>query len=666
MQEIPNAGPQPGADADSGARSEPAAGRTDGAASPPPRRNFLRQAMAGAGGIVVAASANGADATNPAAPPGTAAGTQAKGAGEAARAGVQLIERPGSDFMMDVIRTLDLDYVSTNPGSSFRSLHESLVNYGGNRKPELLTCLHEEAAVAMAHGYAKAAGKPMGVFVHGTVGLQHAAMAVYNAWVDRVPVIIFAGNGVDADKRRPGTEWNHSVQDAAAMVRDFVKWDDAPGSLQHFAESTVRAYKIAMTPPTEPVLVMADIDLQEDAIHEKDLKIPKLSRSIPPQGDAAALTEAARWLADAKFPVIVADRMARDQEGVDRLVMLAEKLGAAVVDLGGRMNFPTRHPLAHSDRRRVLMREADVVLLLEVADPWGQFNSFSDPAKIKRFVARQGVKVINLSMQDVYIRSNYQDFQRYMPVDLAINGDAQTSLPALTEQVAKFMTSERQRVAAERTATLARQGAAAHAQLLESAARGWDASPITTARLAAETYDVIRDEPWSLVVSDRIPWARSLWPATQFHQMLGGSGAQGVGYAAPGAVGAALANRDRNRFSVTFQPDGDLMYSPGVLWTAAHHKIPLLMVMHNNRGYYQEVMHLQRMAAVHGRRPDRALIGNEIDRPAIDYAKLAQAHGVWAEGPITDPQKLNGALKRALAVVKSGLPALVDAVCQPR
>jgi thiamine pyrophosphate-dependent acetolactate synthase large subunit-like protein len=148
--------------------------------------------------------------------------------------------------------------------------------------------------------------------------------------------------------------------------------------------------------------------------------------------------------------------------------------------------------------------------------------------------------------------------------------------------------------------------------------------------------------------------------------MLGGSGAQGVGYAAPGAVGAALANRDRNRLSVTFQPDGDLMYSPGVLWTAAHHKIPLLMVMHNNRGYYQEVMHLQRMAAVHGRRPDRALIGNEIDRPAIDYAKLAQAHGVWAEGPITDPQKLNGALKRALAVVKSGLPALVDAVCQPR
>ena len=626
--------------------------------SPPPRRGFLKQAAALAGAAGAAATAvNAAAQTAPAAPASRAAATPAS---------EKLIERPGSDFMIDVIRTLDLDYISTNPGSSFRSLHESLVNYGGNKKPELLTCLHEESAVAMAHGYAKAAAKPMGVFLHGTVGLQHAAMAIYNAWVDRVPVIMFAGNGIDANKRRPGTEWNHSVQDAAAMVRDFVKWDDAPGSLQHFAESTVRAYKIATTPPMEPVLVMADIDLQEDAIHDKDLKIPKRARSIPPMGDSAALAEAARWLVEARFPVIVADRMARNQAGVDALVALAETLGAPVVDMGGRMNFPNQHPLCHSERRRALVREADVVLLLEVADPWGQFNTFSDPHKIQRFVAKTGVKVINLSMQDVYIRSNYQDFQRYLAADLAINGDAQASLPPLTEQVKKLMTPERQRSALERATALGAQARTARTQLLESAARGWDASPISTARLAMETYEVIKNEPWALVVSDRIPWARSLWPATQHHQMLGGSGGQGVGYGAPAAVGAALANRDKGLLSVTFQPDGDLMYAPGVLWTAAHHQIPLLMVMHNNRGYYQEVMHLQRMAALHRRRPDTALIGNEIDNPAIDYAKLAQAHGVWAEGPVQDPKLLNAALKRALAVVKSGRPALVDVVCQPR
>jgi thiamine pyrophosphate-dependent acetolactate synthase large subunit-like protein len=624
--------------------------------APTPRRGFLKQAAVAAGAAAAAAStvAQAADAAPAASAPARAEPDD------------RTIERPGSDFMIDVIRTLDLKYVSTNPGSSFRSLHESLVNYGGNRQPELLTCLHEESAVALAHGYAKAAGTPMGVFLHGTVGLQHAAMAIYNAWVDRVPIVMFGGNGIDANKRRPGTEWNHSVQDAASLVRDFVKWDDAPGSLQHFAESTVRAYKVATTPPMEPVLIMADMELQEDAIHDPALKIPKLSRSIPPMGDSAALAEAARWLVDARFPVIVADRMARDQAGVDALVSLAETLGAAVVDLGGRMNFPNQHPLSHGDRRRALMRDADVVLLLEVADPWGQFNSFSDPHKIQRFIAKTGVKIVNLSMQDVYIRSNYQDFQRYMPADLAINGDAQSSLPALTEQVRKLMTPERQRVAQERAATLGQQARASKAQSLEAAARGWDASPVSTARLAMETWDVVKNEPWSLVVSDRIPWARSLWPATKYHQFLGGSGGQGVGYAAPGAIGAALANRDKGLFSVTFQPDGDLMYAPGVLWTAAHHQIPLLMVMHNNRGYYQEVMHLQRMAAVHKRRPDRALIGNEIDHPAIDYAKLAQAHGVWAEGPISDPKLLGAALRRALAVVKSGRPALLDVVCQPR
>ena len=271
------------------------------------------------------------------------------------------IQRPGSDFMVDVIKTLDFDYVAANPGSSFRSLHESVVNYGGNKKPELITCLHEESAVALAHGYAKAAGKPMAVLAHGTVGLQHAAMAVYNAWCDRVPLVIFAGNGVDANTRRPGTEWSHSVQDAAAIVRDFVKWDDMPGSLQHFAESTVRAYKIATTPPMEPTLIVADIDLQENPVEdETKLRVPRLVKSIPAQGDSAAVFEAAKLLVNAQAPVIIVDRGATSQEGVKRLVELAETLNAPVIDLGGRMNFPSRHYLCHTDRRRALVRETMV------------------------------------------------------------------------------------------------------------------------------------------------------------------------------------------------------------------------------------------------------------------------------------------------------------------
>ena len=577
------------------------------------------------------------------------------------------IQRPGSDFMVDVIKTLDFDYVAANPGSSFRSLHESVVNYGGNKKPELITCLHEESAVALAHGYAKAAGKPMAVLAHGTVGLQHAAMAIYNAWCDRVPLVIFAGNGVDANTRRPGTEWSHSVQDAAAIVRDFVKWDDMPGSLQHFAESTVRAYKIATTPPMEPTLIVADIDLQENPVEdEKKLRVPRLVKSIPAQGDSAAVFEAAKLLVNAQAPVIIVDRGATSQEGVKRLVELAETLNAPVIDLGGRMNFPSRHYLCHTDRRRALVRDADVVLLLEVYDPWGQFNAVSDPHKEYERLAKADVKIISISMSESYIRSNYQDFQRFMPVDLPIAGDVQATLPALTEQVRRGIAADRKVALAARTPKLREQHERMIANAKEAAAVGWDATPVCTARLAMEVWDAIKNEPWSLAVSDRITWARRLWPTTQFHQMLGGSGGQGVGYGAPGAVGAALANRDKGLFTVTFQPDGDLLYAPGILWTAAHHNIPLLFVMHNNRAYHQEVMHLQRMAALHDRRPDQAGIGNAIDNPAVDFSKLAQAHGVWAEGPITDPAALAPALRRAVAVVKKGAPALLDVVCQPR
>jgi len=626
------------------------------------RRTFLKTAAASAGvagaasAITLAQAAEGAKGAEKKEPEG------AKEGGEGGH-GVQVIDRPGSDFMVDAIRTLGFEYIALNPGSSFRALHESLINYGGNKAPELITCMHEEASVAIAHGYAKAAGKPMAVAAHGTVGLQHAAMALYNAWVDRVPIVMFAGNGLDIRSRRPGTEWNHSVQDPALIARDFLKWDDYPMSLQHFAESTVRAYKIATTPPMEPVLITADIELQELPVRESKLSIPKLAHSVPPQGDRGALAQAAQWLVDAQHPVIIADRCARTPEGVARLVELAEALQAPVVDLGGRMNFPNNHPL-YQTAKRALMHEADVVLLLEVADPFGQFNAISDPAHVLSRFANKDARVVNISMQDVFLHSNYQDFQRYFPVDLAINGDAEASLPSLTEEVRRLLTDERRRAFAGRGEKLKDAHAKSRRHALDDAAVGWDGSPISTARMAMELYDVIRHEDWCLAVSDRIEAPRKLWTITRHHQILGGAGAQGVGYCAPGSLGAALANKTRGRFTVTFQPDGDLNYSPGVLWTAAHHRIPILYVMYNNRAYLHEVMHVQRMAGMHGRDVSRAHIGTTIDNPFVDYAKLAQAYGVWGEGPIDDPSKLAGVFRRAVEHVKSGYPALVDVVCQ--
>ncbi|MSO99109.1 MAG: thiamine pyrophosphate-binding protein [Rhodospirillaceae bacterium] len=576
----------------------------------------------------------------------------------------------GADFMVEVMQSLKIDYVASNPGSSFRGLQESVINYANNTAPEFLTCMHEETSVAMAHGYFKASGKPMAVFAHGTVGLQHASMALYNAWCDRVPVITVLGNITDATQRRPGVEWLHTALDPAVIVRDFTKWDDQPGSLQHFAESFVRAYKLTMTPPMEPVVVVADAELQEEPIANRAaLSIPKYVASAPPQGDANAVKEAARWLAGASNPVIVVDRCARTHAGMGLLVALAESLNAPVIDQANRMNFPNTHYLSQNARSRKLIEEADVILALEVNDVWGLINEYIDNEERTTFAkTKAGTKIITISASELYLKSNYQDFQRFVSVDLSIAADAEATLPALTEAVKRAMTAQGKSLAAARGDEMRKSHAAARTRALSDATYAWDASPISTARLAAELGEAIKREDWALVSPDTFisGWARRLWAFDKSYQYLGAAGGQGVGYGMSAAVGAGLANRALGRFSVNIQTDGDLMYAPGSIWTAVHHKIPLLSVMHNNRAYHQETMHIQRMANRHNRGIERAHIGTVIDKPFIDYAMLAKSMGMWAEGPITDPKDLGPALRRAIDVVKRGEPALLDVVTQPR
>jgi acetolactate synthase I/II/III large subunit len=495
-------------------------------------------------------------------------------------------------------------------------------------------------------------------------------MALYNAYCDRVPVFLIVGNTLDATARRPGVEWTHSVQDAASMVRDFVKWDDMPVSLPHFAESAVRAYKIAMTPPMGPVLLVADSELQEQPVaNDFALKIPKLTLAAPPQGDSAAVMETARLLVAAQNPVLVADRLARTPAAMGLLVELAETLQAAVIDQAGRLNFPSRHPLNQSSRARATIAEADVIVGLELNDFWGTINAFRDQLhRSTRRVAPVDAKVVSLSVRDLSIKANYQDFQRFPEVDVAIAADAEATLPALIEAVKHLSTADRRQAFAERGKALAERSRTALERSRADAAYGWDASPITTARLTVELWNAIRREDWSLVsyLNPVSGWPMRLWTFDKPYQFIGGSGGSGIGYTAPGAVGAALANRRHGRLTVNIQTDGDLMYAPGVLWTAAHHRIPLLTVMHNNRAYHQETMHLQRMANRHNRGIDRASIGTTIDDPNIDFARLAQSMGVRAEGPIVDPKDLGPAIARAIAAVKRGEPALVDVVTEPR
>ena len=634
------------------------------------RRDFLKSAVAGA---AVAATPAVAPSKTPAKtgknPPPSMSREAEMGTPRPA-AEILTEERSGSDFMVDVIKSLGIEYVCSNPGSSFRGFQESIINYGGNKNPEFLTCTHEELSVGMAHGYAKIEGKPLAILAHGTVGLQHAAMAIYNAYCDRVPVIVIGGNILDATKRMPPVEWAHSVQDAASFLRDFTKWDDCPVSLPHFAESTVRAYKLAMTPPSMPVVLIADGELQENPVpSDAKLTVPSMVLPAPPRGDSGAVAEAARLLVAAENPLIVVDRTIHSAEGMAQLVELAETLQAALVDRGGRMNFPNRHPLNQTRHAFDAISNADVILGLEVNDLWGTLHSFRDQMqRTSELITRSGVKRISIGAGGQIYKSNYQDFQRYSEVDLDIAGDAQATLPSLIEAVKTQLDAGRKSVLQERGAKLAEARQQALQVDREAATYAWDASPISTARLCAEVWAQIKDEDWSFLSEPffHSSWPKKLWTFDKYHQFIGNSGGYGVGYGAPAAAGAALANRKHSRFSVSIQPDGDLMYGPGILWTEAHHHIPLLTVMHNNRAYHQEVMQVQIMADRHSRGVDRAWIGTTIDDPAINYAKLAQSFGVYAEGPITDPKDLAPALRRAIAVVKKGEPALVDVHTQPR
>ena len=638
------------------------------------RRGFLKGAAAGAAAIVAGQTVSPAQA---------AQATQTRAATTLPSAGLARVEtaapppadvyttdRPGSDFMVDVIKSLGIEYVAANPGSTFRALHESIINYGGNKAPELLTCMHEESSVAMGHGYAKIEGKPMMVMAHGTVGLQHASMAIYNAYADRVPVYVVLGNIMDGQWRRSDVEWTHAVQDCAAMVRDYTKWDDNPISLTGFAEAAVRAYKIAMTPPMGPVVLIADAILQEEAVPDQDrsrLRVPKLSPTTYPSGDSAAVNELAKMLVAADNPLIVTGRPARTANGLKLIVELAELLQAPVLDRRQRMNFPTQHPLYGSGS----LADADFVLGLEVPDFYQVIHAQTPVNKFgmeSRLLTKPTTKLATLSTMDLLTKANYQDFGRYSEVDLAVAGDAETTLPALIEACKKLITGDRRRVFDARRTRYAEVQKATQARSIQDAAWGWDNSPVTMARLSAEIWNQVRNEDWSLVsdVVFQSFWPTRLWNFTKHHQFIGGHGAYGVGYGAPAAVGAALANRKYGRLTVNIQSDGDLNYAPGVLWTAAHHKIPLLNIMHNNRSYHQERMYVADMAARAQRDVSRVGIGNDITDPNIDYAMMAKAYGMFSVGPIENPNDLGPALKRAIEVVKRGEPAMVDVVSQPR
>jgi acetolactate synthase-1/2/3 large subunit len=661
------------------AQSKKWVGRKTGRGETPSvaRRNFLKGAtLAGAGALAVPLVTPAPAEAQPAAPPPApsipaAPNRQAERGTPPDHIG-ETQSSSGADFMVDVMRGLGIEHVAAFVGSSFRGLHESLINYGMLTEPQLdfLSCMHEEVSVAMCHGYAKIEGKPMAAMMHDTVGLQHGSMAIYNAYADRVPIFLITPAAPDVRTRKSTVPFFHSVQDGAAIVRDFVKWDDKPGSLQHWAESATRAYKYAMTPPYGPVLLVTSTDMQEDPIDDAPAPIkPKPPKLASPQAEDAALREVARMLVNAETPVLACDRVARTPAGMQHMIELAELLQAPVVDGSMRMNFPWRHPLNQSSRRRAVVSQADVILGMEMTDFWATTHSYVPHTEFSsRSSVKPGAKVISLTAVDLNFHSNYQDFQRYPDADLALEGDAEASLPSLIEACHELIDQSKKSNFELRGKKLADAHQKALAEQRALAANGWDSQPITVARMVMELYNVIKDEDWTYASGSQMQnqWPQKLWHADRHHRYIGDAGAYGIGYTAPATLGAALANKKHGRLTVSVNGDGDLMCCPSSLWTAAHEKIPILYIVHNNRAWHQEIMALQVAANRMQRGTDRTHIGTTIRDPYIDYAKMAQSMGVFGQGPITDPKDLGAAIKKAVDVVKRGEPALIDVVAQGR
>jgi acetolactate synthase I/II/III large subunit len=572
--------------------------------------------------------------------------------------GGEALKRYGSDVMVDAIKACGFKYVSLNPGSSYRGLHDSLVNYGGN-DPEIITCNHEKLAVGIAHGYTKAAREPMACILHDIVGLLQGTMGIYYAWIDRAPVVVFGGAGPMAyDRRRPNIDWIHTANVQGNVVRDYTKWDDQPASVASVPESVMRAYRIATASPQGPVYVALDAGLQEDEVGE-DVALPnwgRLKTPSPVGPDPRALRALAEKLSAAERPLIVTSYAGRDRDAFAQLTELSELLGVGVVDTGWRLNFPNRHPHAVT---MDLIPESDCVLFVDVKDMGKWTQKLDRTTRQIESLIPPDAAILDIGFNELGIGAWSHDHAQLHETDIQVTADTAVALPLLLDLCRELNANARDSWRARLREFHDETWAAWGRQAQEEASH----SPVATSRLATEVWEVVRDYDWVLTAGTASGWAPKVWDFDREYRHPGAS--LGTATQIGMSIGVALAHKGSGRLVVDLQPDGDLMFDLGALWIAAYHRIPMLAVMFNNRAYYNDWEHQERIAHARGTDVARAYIGMEIDKPAPDFAAAARAMGWFGEGPIDDPEQVQAAVRRAAdAVLQEGRPALVDVVCQ--
>jgi acetolactate synthase I/II/III large subunit len=577
----------------------------------------------------------------------------------------------GSDVVVELLRELKIPYVALNPGASYRGLHDSIVNFAGREEPRMVLCNHEEIAVAIAGGYARVTGRPMAVALHNVVGLQHAAMGIFCAWCDRSPMIILGGTGpMDSTKRRPHIDWVHTALVQGNQIRDYVKWDDQPYAVDAIPESTLRAYRIAMTEPRGPVYLCYDTELQEEPV-AKAPQIPDVSRFAPPRPAAPSpedLRQAASLLVNARWPVIIADGAGRHHEAIAPLRELAELLGCGVVDRGQYFNFPSNHPLDLTLAEHEALPRADVWLALDAADIAGASSGVKDRDTLTSTLQAEAT-VIHITLAD-FLQSKWAgDYERLHPVDLPIAADSSVALPALVALCREQLQANPSAAAQidERRAGVQALHDSTLSRIVQQLEGDWDLRPISSYRLYKELWNAVKGGPWSLAsTAGRAP-VRAIWDITAPEELSGVGRGAGIGYSEGAALGAALAYRETNRVTVAVCGDGSFMMVPQTLWTAANSELPILYVIFNNHSYFNDEGHQEYIARMRGRPVENKDVGIRISSPDADFAGLARSLGVRGFGPISDPAALGPALQEAVRIVRDERrPALVDVVTQPR
>lgn len=557
----------------------------------------------------------------------------------------------GSDGIAELLRAFCIPYICLNPGSSFRGLHDSIVNHTGNVSPQMLLCLHEEHAVAIAHGYAKVTGRPLAVALHSNVGLMHASMAIYNAWCDRVPMLILGAHGpVDAAKRRPWIDWIHTSQDTGALVRPFVKWDNQPLSVDASFEAILRAFQITRTAPCAPVYVCLDVTVQETRLPHPPL-VPDASRFAPPgvpHPRPLDIERAVDALESAQNPVMLVGRVSRDTVEWKERIALAERLGATVLtDLKTAASFPTdhaQHPFAPAffvnGPAAEALKTADVVISLDWIDLSGTLKAAWPDGQVQ-------ATVISVSLDHTLHNAWSYDHQGLPPVDLPIASDVGIVVRELLANLRHDRRTER----------------AAPARPLQGTSTE-DTQTVSMSGLASALRRATEDSQVTLM---RLPlgWSGDLWQFTSPLDYLGYDGGAGIGSGPGMAVGSALALSDTGRLPVAIIGDGDFLMGNTALWSAAQLRVPMLVIVANNQSFYNDEVHQERVALERGRPTENKWIGQRISSPPIDLAAIARAQGFISSGPVKGLEQLEMALEQAVRDVKAGNAVFLDVHVAP-